>query len=281
MFSITPVERIGDYYFKREDKYRPYGFSPVNGSKLRQCELLVDKNTDKAKNGIITGTSVLSPQAAIVATVAKAYNLPCTIMYGGTTMEALSQKRYSSLCMDLGANVEVVSKSGFTSVLTSKAEAKAKANGLLHVRYGMDLMGNMDVFLGSVAEQVDNIPYELDNLIVTVGSAITLIGILVGIARYGKVVHNIYGIGCAPNREEKIRHYAETIEYETGLVLPMENLHYVDAFNTLQGYRYENVEHESYYGIDFHPRYEAKTFKWLKNSGLTGETLMWITGRDF
>jgi len=62
--DLTPVEKRGDYYFKRDDLYQPFDFSRVNGSKLRQCQLLIKKNIDIAKNGVITGTSVLSPQAA-------------------------------------------------------------------------------------------------------------------------------------------------------------------------------------------------------------------------
>lgn len=280
-FDITPVEKHGDYYFKREDLYKPFAFSPVNGSKLRQCQLLIEKNFDTAINGVITGTSVLSPQAAIVAACAKSMNISCYVFYGGTTMWALSKKKYPAHCFELGAHVEVVSKSGFTTVLTAKVVEKATKDNLFQVRYGMDLMQNKDVFIESIAEQVANIPNELDNLVITVGSGITLIGVLVGIVRNGKRVKNLYAIGCAPNRMNKIITYADMIEYETGFVLPIQTLRYVDAFNEIKGYKYEQTMRESYYGIDFHPRYEAKTFRWLRNSQLKGNTLMWITGCDF
>ena len=42
-YELTPVEGIGSYLFKREDLYKPFDFSPVNGSKLRQCEILLEK----------------------------------------------------------------------------------------------------------------------------------------------------------------------------------------------------------------------------------------------
>ena len=278
--ELTPVEKHGDYYFKRDDLYRPFPWSPVNGSKLRQCELLVQKNTEKARRGIVTGTSVLSPQAAITASVAKANGFPCMVMYGGTTIEALHKKKYAKLCFELGAVVEVVSRSGFQAVLTSKANEMAERDGLLHIRYGFDLMNNLDVFVNSVAKQASNIPDNVENIVVTVGSSITILGILCGIARYGLHVKNVYGIGCAPNRQEKIRHYSEAIEYETGLVVPLHVLRYIDAFNTLSGYKYEQTMKESYHGINFHPRYEAKTFRWLRQQKLEGDTLMWITGSD-
>ena len=113
---ITPVERRGDFWFKREDLYKPYDFSPANGSKLRQCQMLVAKNIDKTTNGIITGTSVLSPQAVIAASVAREHGVSCDIFYGGTRIELLKEKKYPSIAMSLGANVEVVTKMGYTSM---------------------------------------------------------------------------------------------------------------------------------------------------------------------
>lgn len=278
--TLTPVQQRGNYYFKRDDLYRPYPFSPMNGSKLRQCQLLVEKNIEKAQKGIITGTSVLSPQAAIVATIAKAHNVPCKIMYGGTTNELLLKKKYPVVCLSLGADVEVVSKMAYTSVLTARAEEYAKQNDMLLIRYGFDLMNNLDVFLGSVANQVQNLP-QVDNLVVTIGSSITILGILMGIAKYHVKIGKIYGIGCAPNRMEKIRTYADAIKEQEGVTLPLDRLHYIDAFNEIKGYKYEQTMKEEYMGIKFHPRYEAKTFHWLRNHNLEGSTLMWITGKDF
>lgn len=42
--DLTPVEKRGDLWFKRDDLYTPFDFSPANGSKLRQCQILIDKN---------------------------------------------------------------------------------------------------------------------------------------------------------------------------------------------------------------------------------------------
>jgi len=278
--DLTPVERIGDYWFKREDLYKPYAFSPANGSKLRQCQLLVAKNMDKARNGVITGTSILSPQAVIIASVAKDMGVPCTIYYGGTREDLLPERKYPSLAMSLGADVSIVSKLAYTSVLTARAEEKALTDGLFHVRYGFDLRSNLDVFVESVARQVENIPSEVHNIVITVGSAITLVGLLYGLATYETNIERIYAIGCAPNRINTIQDYADMIWYERGVLLPAHLIRYVDAFNTMKGYKYENTMRESYHGLEFHPRYEAKTFHWLRSNPLP-DCLMWVTGQDF
>lgn len=274
---ITPVEKIGKYYFKREDLYIPFNFSTVNGSKLRQCQLLVEKNT-KFK-GLVTGTSIKSPQAPIISAVGKSLSIPVKIMYGGTTKQRLEQNKYSIMCKEYGADVDIVSKMGYTSVLNKKAQDFANENNFFNIRYGFDLYNNLDVFIDSTANQVKNIN-NIDNIVVTVGSAITLIGILYGIAKYNINVKKVFAIGCAPNRMKKINEYSNVLYIETGLILPLEKVTYIDAFNEFKGFKYENTMNEEYYGIKFHPRYESKTFNWLKNSNIEEKTLMWITGSD-
>ena len=88
-FDLTPVEKIGCFFFKREDKFEPFPFSRVNGSKLRQCIMLLEKNKEQARKGIITATSILSPQAVITSAAAKNIGVDCTIMYGGTTAKKI------------------------------------------------------------------------------------------------------------------------------------------------------------------------------------------------
>lgn len=277
---ISPVERRGSYLFKREDLYAPYDFSPANGSKLRQCQLLIKSNIDKAKNGIITGTSVLSPQCVIVSSVARELGVSSTVLFGGTTMDKLMEKKYPAICKELGSIIMIPTKMAYTSVLNSHANKMADELGLYNVRYGFDLISNLDVFVGSVARQVSNIPDEIDNLIVTVGSGITLIGILYGIAICDKNVRNVIAVGCAPNRVQKINEYANLIYIYTGTTLPLDKLRYVDAFNTMKGFKYENTATQVYEGLIFHPRYEAKTFSWVKSQEFQGDTLFWVTGTD-
>lgn len=277
--ELTPIEKRDDYWFKREDLYRPYSFSPANGSKLRQCQLLVEKNIGTARNGIITGTSVFSPQAVIAATVAKGFGVPCSIFYGGTREELLFKKHYPSLAKELGANISIVSKLAYTSVLSARAEEVAQEKAYFHIRYGFDLRNNLDVFIHSVAEQAANIPSDVRNIVITVGSAITIVGLLFGLSKHPNNVERIYAIGCAPNRLNKIQEYANMLYFEYGTPLPIDKVKYVDAFNSLRGYKYENTMQEEYQGIAFHPRYEAKTFRWLRNNPKEA-CLFWITGAD-
>lgn len=232
---------------------------------------------------IITGTSLHSPQAVITATIAKAYGVQCTIGYGGTTEENLRKTRYANLCRKLGADVEILAKSGRTSILQSKINQRLLLTNEFNIRYGFDLRNNLDVFVQSVGEQAQNLPDELDNIVITVGSSITLIGLLYGLTRYNKRVKRIYAIGCAPNRMEKIRGYVAMLNEYFGMRITLDNVVYVDAFNQYKGFKYEDEHNEQFCDIRFHPRYEAKTFRWLRARPeiISQNTLMWITGSDF
>ena len=52
MFNLTPVEKVGKTYFKREDKFAPLGYGGINGSKLRQCIWLVDEYVKNSENPV-------------------------------------------------------------------------------------------------------------------------------------------------------------------------------------------------------------------------------------
>ena len=44
--DYTPVELVDNIWFKREDKYAPYGDDFISGGKIRQCRDLVERNLD-------------------------------------------------------------------------------------------------------------------------------------------------------------------------------------------------------------------------------------------
>ena len=57
----------------------------------------------------------------------------------------------------------MLAKSGRHNVLKAKAEALAQAARMFVVQYGINLDDYGEVLLGAVAEQVQNIPDELDD----------------------------------------------------------------------------------------------------------------------
>lgn len=127
--------------------------------------------------------------------------------------------------------------------------------------------------MSAVAEQVQNIPDELDDLYITCGSGITASGVIVGIERYGKAVKNIHLISTAYDRREKVR--ATLQRY--GAERPFQ---YHDLFHT-PGFVYEKQQKMRVGGVKLHPQYEAKSMKYLVDHGLNTENaLFWIVGAE-
>lgn len=273
--DLTPVQEIAGMYFKRDDLYAPFGAGGVNGGKLRQCMLLIEAALQRQPDtkGVITYCSIHSPQGPITAAAAKHYRLPCVVAYGGASTMSLATGNMPRLAMSYGASVQILAKSGRHTVLKAKAEALARKGGLFVVQYGINLDDYGEVLLSAVAEQVQNIPDNLDDLYITCGSGITASGVIIGIERYGKNVKNVHLISTAYDRREKVistmRRYGAEREFQ-----------YHDLFHT-PGFVYERPQKMRIGGVKLHPQYEAKAMKYLLEHDLNTENaLFWIVGAE-
>ena len=116
--DLTPVEIHNNIYYKRDDYYAPYGKDNVNGGKTRQAICLFRELKDEIKNkyngGVVTGSSVNSPQAPIIAAVAKDFGFKCVIGVGGTTPKTIDTHHMMRLSRHYGADIENVAGHGYT-----------------------------------------------------------------------------------------------------------------------------------------------------------------------
>lgn len=268
--ELTPVEKIDWLYIKREDLFRPFGEQSVNGGKLRQCYCLIDKVKDDY-DGVISCCSIYSPQSPITAATAHHFGLPCIICYGGTSEERLRQYRMPTIARRYGAKSLIISKSGIHKILYGKARPMAEELNYYVVDYGINITQYPDVLFDAVSKQVENIPDDLDNLVITCGSGITTTGVLLGLKRYKKNVGRIVLVATAPNRRELIdRNLAKngaSASYEIA-----------DLFHQ-KGFKYEKGLTETIGDLKLHPNYEAKTFNWIKrNIDRSEKTLLWNVG---
>lgn len=269
--ELTPVELHEGLYLKRDDLYQPFGKNTVNGGKLRQCYSLVESIKDKGYKGLISCCSIYSPQAPITAAVAHHFGLKCVICYGGTTEERLELFRMPTITKRYGAEIRIISKSGIHNILYQKAKKIAKEENLFVVDYGFNIVDHPDIMLNAVSSQVENIPDDLDNLVITCGSGITTTGILLGLSKYRKRVKNVYLVCTAPNRRK-------LIDNTLGTYGARRNYEMIDLFHS-KGFKYEKGLRASCDGIVLHPNYEAKSYKWLKdNLDPKEKTLLWVVG---
>lgn len=268
--ELTPVELHDGLYIKREDLYKPFN-SPVNGGKLRQCYYLVKAIKDKYK-GVISCCSIYSPQGPITAAVAKHFDLKCIICYGSTTYDRLKELPMPKLAKENGAELRIISKSGIHKILYNKAKKIAEEENLFVVEYGFNIVEYPNIMYEAISEQVQNIPNDLDNLVITCGSGITTIGVMLGLHKYNKKPKNIYLVATAPSRKKLIDKVLRENEIDIKYKI-------IDLFHE-KGFKYEKRLEAQHDGIIFHPNYEAKAYNWLINNlDINKEkTLLWVVG---
>ena len=234
--SLTPIQQVRGLFFKRDDLYQPLGPGEVNGGKLRQCMMLVDKIHENYE-GLVTCCSIHSPQAPITAAVAKVHGMRCECLYGGTKAETLRNLPMPRLAMKYGAKLTIAAKSGRHSILYSNARKLQPVicNKYYIILYGINLVQHEDVILGAIANQCENLPDKIDNLVITCGSGITAIGVMVGLKKFGRQVTNVHLVATAPDRRPLIHKTLKRLEAD-------REIHYHDLFHQ-PGFSYEEPAH--------------------------------------
>lgn len=204
--ELTPVDtfyNVGGFfekmYFKRDDLYLPFEDRPkLGGGKVRQTINLFEEFKDRLANynGVVTYASVNSPQAVIVSRVCKMYGFKSVITFGvnGTTESVITTHKPIRECYELGSELLNVAKIGYNNVLLSRTEEIAKEKNYYIIHFGINIDEAPFSLTESVANQVENIPDELDFLVVPVGSGIQLGAILYGIKKFNKKVGRVIGI---------------------------------------------------------------------------------------
>lgn len=268
--DFTPVELVDNIWFKREDKYAPYGDDFISGGKIRQCRDLVERNLDYihefCDSTIATAASIHSPQSPIVARVAKEFDLHCIIGFGNTTIEGALKNIPMQWCHELGAELVVLSESqGFNNVLYANLKKLEKERPFFPILFGYAAQTHRESIVGRIAEQVQNIPPEVSCVYVPVGSGVTLAGVLEGKRKYDS---SFSVVGLQPfgyDRTKSVSTICEGMTWE-----------YDYEFRKGK-YPYAKLHSRSIMDIELDMIYESKSFdmvEWKKD----GSELFWIIG---
>lgn len=242
--KLTPVQKIGSYYFKRDDLFE---YAGMKGGKVRSALYLI-KNGDTS-NGITTAGNRNSPQINIVASIGKKLNIP-VVAFTSTGELGDEVKK----AQEKGATIKQV-KYGYESVISKRARDFAEKNNYLFIPFGMDTADVHPI----IANQVRNIPENVKRIVVPVGSASSLIGIIQGVEKYRPNV-KVIGVSVGANPARKLKKYVPNWKQYAKIVKTKMPYHKPAETNVLED-------------IELDPYYEAKVIPYLQKGDL-----LWIVG---
>ena len=240
---LTPVEKVGNNYLKRDDLFQ---YAGQRGGKVRSALYLIKKANEKC---LTTAGNRNSPQINIVSSIGKKLGKPVVAF---TSTGELG--REVKLAKEKGADIKQV-RPGYETVITRRAKDYAEKNGCAYIPFGMD---TPDVhFL--TAEQVKNIPSNVKRIVIPVGSASSIIGVIKGVMEHKKGV-KVLGVVVGANPLKKLDKYVPNWRSVASLVFPKLKYH-------------EPAKETNFNGVDLDPYYEAKTLPYIKLGDL-----LWVVG---
>ncbi len=246
--ELTPVESVSlsmgkPCWLKRDDLF---SFDGVQGGKARTCLFLAKQGNAQ---GLITAGSRSSPQVNIVAHVAKALGIPCR----AHTPEG---KLSPELKAAQAAGAEIVQhKAGYNNVIIARAHEDAAKQGWQEIPFGMECREAVE----QTRRQVANIPVEATRLVVSVGSGMSLAGILWGLKDNGRSLP-VVGIMVGADPVKRLDEYAPE-GWREAVQLVKSDADYHAAIQA------------SISDVLLDPHYEAKCLKYLEPGDC-----FWIVG---
>lgn len=197
--ALTPVERHGGTWVKREDAFAPLGDHGINGSKLRGLILMMMNRREGPY--VVTGASVKSPQHSMTAAVGRHLGLDTIHIVGGTKPATAWLRPQVRMAARFGAEFNIIPV-GYNTALQSRVSTLALALKSPTLPYGIS-PGPDEVLdfhhLGGL--QTANLP-DVSTLVVPAGSCNTLASVLYGLQinpRPSKL-KRIITVGIGPDR---------------------------------------------------------------------------------
>lgn len=277
---VSPVQEQDGVFYKRDDLFAPFGEDGLNGGKCRQTFHLIKNNWDylvQAFGGrVITTSSVYSTSGAILAAYAHRLGLKSILAVGGTKPDTLDKHHMMRLAQAYGCDVRIVCGTGMAGPLKKRLTEICETESVFNAVFSDNVSDQQQAILEPITTQVENIPDELDNLVVPVGTGIHMLAVMRGLERYGKKVKRIIGCHVGPDRRKKIDGYLGQLEWQNP---PYDMV----ALNTEKGEAYAKpcIEQIPFYGDSLDELYEAKAHVWMRENIDTKKekTLFWIVGR--
>ena len=242
---LTPVHynKKLELHIKRDDLFTIAG---IQGGKARTCAFLAQNS----KVGLVTAGSRKSPQAIIVAAIARSMNLPCNVHVpsGADTPEIEAARGY-------GATV-IKHKPGYNTVIIARAREDAAATGFTLIPFGMECWEAVT----QTKAQVENLKnHNFKRIVVPVGSGMSLAGVLRGMLQY-RIYKPVLGICVGADPHKRLLTYASSVMFQHLTLIKSKVDYHKNSSNRLGDLLVD-------------PVYEAKCIPFLEKGDL-----LWIVG---
>ena len=195
--------------------------------------------------------------------------LGCFVGYGNLSRKTLEENKIITQIRLHGGIADSIINQGFDNAITSrlkKLQQEGAGNNFYIIKFGIDVEQN-PIVIDCIADQVKNLPDELENLVIPTGSGITAGAILRGIKKYKKNIGSVYVVHISgEDRIAKIESIEDRVPYE-----------YIRG----TGYKYsQKVKLNVADGFELDSIYEAKAYDWMRhNLDLRNKkTLFWCVG---
>lgn len=243
--EYTPLEEHGGFLVKRDDLWQVAG---VGGGKSRAAWHLA-----QGAPGVVTAGARQSPQVAIVSSIAQRLGIPCQVHVpeGADTPEI-------EVARNAGAEV-VKHKFGRNSVIVARAREAAEQTGYRLIPFGMECEGAIE----QTASQIGNLPKDIKRLVVPVGSAMSLAGILRGLERAGRLGEfPILGVSVGADPTKRLNKWAPAFWEQHVEIVKSD-------------YPYEEGADITKLGdLELDPIYESKCIPFLREGDI-----LWVVGK--
>lgn len=278
--DLTPVENHQGIWFKRDDMFAPLGYGGPNGSKMRQLIWYMNKFRE-GKTHVLSGASIQSPQLLMSAIVGRHFGLPSRLVVYSKP-ETLLRHPSPRISAGFGAHFEYV-KGPYNPIIQRRVEELARPDSLV-VHYGITVdhrtydSETVRKFHEVGANQTRNIPDSVETLIFPAGSCNSICSLILGLSRDPKNIRKVFAVQIGPDKREWLAARLKTMGVDIEK-LPFQLMWY--SLHDTGFASYSDHIKESFDGIDFHPVYEGKIIRYLKQDGwINGndKTLFWIVG---
>lgn len=170
--ELTPVDRFGDWYAKREDRAGFTGTDAPSGAKVRQYNAMIANAPPGTP--LVVGCSADSAMQIYVAHAAR------VLGRRGVVVVPARAKRSAATCWAADAGAEIIEvRPGYPSVYRAAARTVAR-------KYGGAVRWDAAYAVRDTAKQTENIPAGVRRVIVPSGSGLTAAGVIWGLAVRGR-----------------------------------------------------------------------------------------------